>query len=60
VAGPAAAAGVRPGDVIVGVGNQAVSGVREFERAVADWPKGRPLGLLIRRGDWAQWVLVRP
>ena len=60
VAGPSAAAGVRPGDVIVGVGNQAVSGVREFERAIADWPKGRPLGLLIRRGDWAQWVLVRP
>ncbi|MGQ9724208.1 MAG: DegQ family serine endoprotease [Tepidimonas sp.] len=60
VAGPAAAAGVRPGDVIVGLGNQAIAGVREFERAVADWPKGRPVSLLIRRGDWAQWVLVRP
>ncbi|TSE34179.1 DegQ family serine endoprotease [uncultured Azonexus sp.] len=60
VGGPAAAAGVRAGDVIVGVGNQSVAGVREFERAVADWPKGRPVTLLIRRGDWAQWVLVRP
>ncbi|MEW6695504.1 MAG: DegQ family serine endoprotease [Pseudomonadota bacterium] len=60
VSGPAAAAGLRPGDVIVGVGNQNVASLRDFERAVADWPKGRPVSVLIRRGDWAQWVLVRP
>ncbi len=60
VAGPAATAGLRPGDVIVGLGNQTIASVREFERAVAEWPKGRPVSLLIRRGDWAQWVLVRP
>ena len=60
VAGPAAAAGVQPGDVIVGLGNQTITSVRELERAVADWPKGRPVSLLLRRGEWAQWVLVRP
>ncbi len=60
VAGAAASAGVQVGDVVVGVGNQPVASVRDFERAVADAPKGRAVGLLIRRGDWAQWVLVRP
>ncbi|TSE36044.1 DegQ family serine endoprotease [Tepidimonas charontis] len=60
VSGAAASAGVQPGDVVVGVGNQRVSNVRDFERALNEVPKGRPVGLLIRRGDWAQWVLVRP
>jgi serine protease Do len=60
VDGPAAAAGVRPGDVIVGVGNQTVASVRELEQALAKWPGGRPVSLLVRRGDWAHWILVRP
>ena len=60
VSGAAASAGIQPGDVVVGVGNQPVGSVRDLERALADAPKGRAIGLLIRRGDWAQWVLVRP
>jgi serine protease Do len=58
--GPAAAAGVQPDDVIVGVGNQPVGSVADFERLTAALPKGRPVTLLLRRGEWAQWVLVRP
>jgi len=60
VEGPAAAAGLRPDDIVVGVGNQTIGSVRELEQALAAAPKNRPVSLLIRRGDWAQWVLVRP
>ena len=58
--GPAAAAGLRPDDVIVGLGNQPVGSVADFERIAGSWPKGRAVTVLIRRGEWAQWVLVRP
>nr|WP_246099198.1 DegQ family serine endoprotease [Tepidimonas sediminis] len=58
--GPAAAAGLRPDDVIVGLGNQPVGSVADFERIAGGWPKGRAVTVLIRRGEWAQWVLVRP
>nr|WP_143891225.1 DegQ family serine endoprotease [Tepidimonas alkaliphilus] len=60
VSGPAAAAGLRPDDVIVGLGNQPVASVADFERIAGGWPKGRAVTVLIRRGEWAQWVLVRP
>ncbi|WP_413084439.1 DegQ family serine endoprotease [Tepidimonas sp.] len=60
VSGAAAAAGLRPDDVIVGLGNQPVGSVADFERLASAWPKGRPVTVLIRRGEWAQWVLVRP
>jgi len=56
----AARAGIREGDVIVSVGNTEVSGVREFETAVARLDKSRPVPVLIRRGELATYVLVRP
>jgi len=60
VDGPAAQAGLREGDVVVGVGNRQVDGVKAFEVAVAGLRPDRPVNLLIRRGEWAQYVLIRP
>ena len=58
--GPAARAGVREEDVIVGVGNTQVRDVKALEAALAGLPKDRPVPVLIRRGDWAQYALIRP
>ena len=60
VDGPAARAGLRPGDVILSLGNSQVANVRQFEAALAKSEKGRPVNLLVRRGDAAQYVLIRP
>jgi len=60
VAEPAARAGLREGDVILAIANTEVLGVRDFEAAMARADKNRPVSLLIRRGEVAQYVLVRP
>jgi len=56
----AARAGLREGDVIVAVGNTEVGNVREFEGALAKADRAKSVSLLFRRGDWAQYALVRP
>jgi len=56
----AARAGLREGDIIMAVGNTEVSNAREFESAVAKSDKSKPLSVLFRRGDWAQYALIRP
>ena len=60
VADAAARAGLREGDVILALANTEVLSVRDFEAALARVDKNRPVSLLIRRGDVAQYVLVRP
>ncbi|RIX75739.1 DegQ family serine endoprotease [Acidovorax cavernicola] len=56
----AARAGLREGDIIMAVGNLEVANAREFEAAIAKADKGKPLSVLYRRGDWAQYALIRP
>ncbi|BEP53357.1 DegQ family serine endoprotease [Variovorax sp. V118] len=56
----AARAGLREGDIILAVGNLEVANAREFEAAVAKADKAKSLSVLYRRGDWAQYALIRP
>ena len=56
----AARAGLRTGDVILAVANQEVVSVRDFEAIVERADRTRALNLLVRRGDVAQFVLIRP
>ena len=56
----AARAGVKEGDVIVAIANAEVNSVKEFEAAVAKMDKKKPINLLLRRGEWAQYALIRP
>lgn len=56
----AARAGLREGDVIVQVGNTEIRNVKEFEAALAKADKTKSLSLLIRRGELAQYALIRP
>jgi serine protease Do len=58
--GAAARAGLREGDVIVAVANTEVGSVKEFEAAVARLDKTRPVNVLFRRGEWAQYAVIRP
>jgi len=60
VAGPAARAGLRADDVILGVANRRVANLREFETAAAAVPPNRPVHVLVRRGDWTQYAIIRP
>ncbi len=56
----AARAGLREGDVIMSVANVEVHNVKEFEAAVAKADKNKPVNVLYRRGEWAQYALIRP
>lgn len=56
----AARAGLREGDVILAVGNTEVGGLKEFDSALAKADKSKPISMLFRRGDWAQYALLRP
>jgi serine protease Do len=56
----AARAGLREGDVILAISNTEVSSVKEFDAALAKADRSKPISLLFRRGDWAQYALVRP
>lgn len=60
VDGAAARAGLRQGDVILAVGNVQVTGVKQLESVLAKTDRNRPVSLLVRRGDWAQYVVIRP
>ncbi len=56
----AARAGLREGDIILAVGNSDISNAREFESAIGKADKSKALSVLFRRGDWAQYALIRP
>ena len=58
--GPAARAGLREGDVIVAIDNVDTSSVEELEAALSRVDKGKSINVLFRRGDWAQYTLIRP
>ena len=60
VAEPASRAGLREGDVILAVANTEVLNVRDFEAVIGRVDKTRAVSLLVRRGDVAQYVLIRP
>jgi serine protease Do len=56
----AARAGLREGDVIVAIANQEVGNVKEFEALLAKVDKSKPINVLFRRGEWAQYAVIRP
>lgn len=58
--GAAARAGLREGDVIVTIDNIEISMLKEFELALTKIDKSKAVNLLVRRGDLAQFVLIRP
>jgi len=55
----AAQAGLREGDVIVAIANTEIAGVKDFEAVIAKVDRSKPVNVLFRRGDWAQYALIR-
>jgi serine protease Do len=60
VAEAGARAGLREGDVILAIANVEVNNVREFEAQLAKLDKSKPVNVLFRRGEWAQYAVIRP
>jgi len=58
--GAAARAGLREGDVIIAIANTEITNAKEFETALAKLDKSKAVNVLLRRGELAQYVLIRP
>lgn len=58
--GAAARAGIRPGDIVLSINNQDVNSARQFNDLVAKLDKNKAAVLLVRRGDVASFVPVKP
>ncbi|HET8745362.1 MAG TPA: DegQ family serine endoprotease [Ramlibacter sp.] len=58
--GQAMRAGVREGDIITAVGNTEINSVKDFEAAIARLDKSKPIPLLLRRGELASYLVIRP
>ncbi len=60
VAEGASRAGIREGDVIVAIGNTEVGSMKEFDAVVAKLDKTKAIPVLLRRGELATYLLIRP
>lgn len=60
VDGAGARSGLREGDVIVAIANTEITSVKEFEAIAAKADKTKSINLLFRRGDLAQFAIIRP
>ena len=60
VEGAAARAGLREGDVILSVDNSEVSDSKQFMAAIAKADKAKAVTVLVRRGEWVNYVVIRP
>jgi serine protease Do len=61
--GAAARAGVREGDVILSVDNTEVADSKQFMAAAGKAEKAdkaKAVTLLVRRGDWTNYIVIRP
>ena len=59
--GAAARAGVREGDVILSLGNTEIADSKQFAAVAAELEKaGKSVSALVRRGDSATWLVIRP
>jgi serine protease Do len=60
VEGAAARAGVREGDIIVTLDNAEVSDAKQFNAQVAKLDKSKAVSVMVRRGEWTNYLVIRP
>jgi serine protease Do len=56
--GPASAAGIRTGEIIVMVRNHRLEGVEDFHDQVSKLKKGKPVALLVQDGEGSRWLTL--
>jgi serine protease Do len=60
VEGAAARAGLKEGDVVLSVDNAEVADMKQFGAIVGKLDKSKAVTLLVRRGEWVNYVVIRP
>ncbi len=60
VEGAASRAGIREGDVIMSLDNTEITGAKQFDTVVGKLDKAKPVTALVRRGEWVNYVVIRP
>ena len=60
VDGAAARSGLREGDVILSIDNVEITDSKQFAGIVAKVEKARAVSVLYRRGEWVNYVVIRP
>jgi serine protease Do len=58
--GASARAGIREGDVILSVAGTDISSARQYAAVVAKLDKGKPVNMLVRHGDAARYLIIKP
>jgi serine protease Do len=60
VEGAASRAGLREGDVILAVDNAEVADAKAFAAAAGKADRNKPVTVLVRRGEWVNYLVIRP
>jgi serine protease Do len=60
VDGAAARAGLREGDVILALDNTEVADLKQFLAVAAKAEKARAVSVMVRRGEWVNYLVIRP
>ena len=60
VDGAAARAGLREGDVILSMDNTEITDTKQFTSLAAKLEKARAVSVLVKRGEWVNYLVIRP
>lgn len=60
VEGPAAEAGLAPGDIVLTINETDISTPEQYASVVNKLDKSRPAAVLVMRGEQSQWVTITP
>ena len=58
--GAAAKAGIREGDVVLSLDNTEITSAKQFDATVSKLDKGKSVTALVKRGDWVNYIVIRP
>jgi serine protease Do len=60
VSGEAARAGVHEGDIILAINNIELTSAKQFVAVASKVDKSRMVTVLVRRGDWTNYLIIKP